>query len=83
MGRQPGAMHLTASQMDEEERVSTSAVTKSVAPRTSIGVRRNSCHVVVVLRSGAGGMPWRFKMLPTVWSLRVSPRLARAPTIRS
>jgi hypothetical protein len=30
-------------------------------------VRMNSFHVVVVLRVGAGGRPWRFRMLP-VWS---------------
>ena len=31
----------------------------------------NSFHVVVVFRSGAGGMPCRFRILPTVWSLSV------------
>ena len=46
--------------------VQTSAVKKSVATSTSMCVRMHSFHVVVFLRSGAGGMPWRFKMLPTV-----------------
>ena len=35
----------------------TSLVKKSVASKTSRWKRMNSCHVVVFLRSGAGGMP--------------------------
>ena len=45
--------------------------------------RMNSFHVVVFSRSGAGGMLWRFSMLPTVWSLTRYPRFAMAPAIRS
>src|SRR5262245_40486707 len=41
----------------------------------------DSFPVVVVLRSGAGGMPWRLSMFPTVWSLTVKPQLASAPAI--
>jgi hypothetical protein len=40
-------------------------------------------QVVAFLRSGAVGMSWRFRMLPTVWWLTSWPRLARAPAIRS
>jgi hypothetical protein len=45
--------------------------------------RMNSFRAVVVLRSGAGGVPWRFRILPTVWSPVVSPKLARTPAMRS
>ena len=43
----------------------------------------NSFHVVVRLRSGAGAMLCRRRMLPTVRSEIAWPRLASAPTIRS
>src|SRR5262245_10545899 len=33
-------------------------------------------HVVVRLRSGAGGIPWRRRTFPTVWSDTSNPRLA-------
>jgi hypothetical protein len=49
----------------------TSVVKKSVAMRTSMWIRMNSLQVVVVLRAGAGGIPWRLRMVPTVWSLIV------------
>ena len=45
--------------------------------------RMNSFHVVVFSRSGAGGILWRFSMLPTVWSLARYPRFAMAPAMRS
>ena len=45
--------------------------------------RMNSFQVVDFSRSGAGGMLWRFSMLPTVWSLTRYPRFAMAPAIRS
>jgi hypothetical protein len=35
--------------------------------------------MVVFLRFGARRRPWGLRMLPTVWSLMVYPRLARAP----
>ena len=38
---------------------------------------------MVWLRLGAGAIPCRFKMLPTVWSDTTYPTLASAPTIRS
>jgi hypothetical protein len=44
----------------------TPLVKKSVAIRMSMWVRRNSFQVVVFLRSGAGGIRWRFRMFPTV-----------------
>jgi hypothetical protein len=47
----------------------TSAVQKSVAMRMSLWIRINSLQVVVFFRPGAGGIPWRFKMFPTLWSL--------------
>src|ERR1019366_6075880 len=43
----------------------------------------NVAHVVVCLRSGAGGRPWRCRTLPTVCSETSCPRLASTPTIRS
>jgi hypothetical protein len=46
--------------------VQTSAVKKSVATSTSICVWMNSFQVVVVLRAGAGAMPWRLRILSTV-----------------
>src|SRR6185295_1350896 len=42
-----------------------------------------SLQETVWLRLGAGAIPCRFKMLPTVWSDTTDPRLASAPTIRS
>ena len=42
-------------------------------------VRMNSFHVVVVLRSGAGGRPWRLRMLPTVWSLIGVAQVGQGP----
>src|SRR5580704_13663460 len=42
-----------------------------------------SVQVVVRLRFGAGAMPCRRRMLPTVWSDTRCPKLPRAPTIRS
>ena len=68
-----------STEMDETEERShqqpqpfhISLVKKSVAPSTSICIRMNSRHVTVLLRSGAGGMPWRLRILPTVWSLIV------------
>jgi len=51
--------------------------------KSTVWIRMNSLQGVVVLRAGAGGRPWRLRMLPTVWSLTVYPRLARAPTMRS
>ena len=39
---------------------------KSVAPSTSRWLRMNSRQVTVFLRWGAGGRPWRLRMLPTV-----------------
>ena len=51
--------------------VSTSTVKKSVPARTALWARMNSFHVVVRLRSGAGGIPLRRRMFPTVSSDRV------------
>ena len=74
MGRDASHRDLSTPQMQEKQdvirheppSVHTSAVKKSVATKTSMCVRMNSFHVVVVLRSGAGAMPWRLRMLPTV-----------------
>ena len=49
--------------------VHSALVKKSVATRTSMWVLMNSCQVMVIFRSGAGGILWRLRMLPTVWSL--------------
>jgi hypothetical protein len=46
-------------------RVSTSAVKKSVPASSANWVRMNADQVVVRLRSGAGGTPWRGRTLPT------------------
>jgi hypothetical protein len=46
--------------------VQISLLKKSVAPSTAMWLSINSRHVTVFLRSGAGGMPWRLSMLPTV-----------------
>jgi hypothetical protein len=51
--------------------VHISLLKKSVAPSISMWMRMNSRQVMVFFRSGAGGMPWRLRMLPTVWSLIV------------
>src|SRR5579863_363539 len=49
-----------------------------------ISVRsNNSFQVVVFFLSGAGAKPFRCRIFPTVLSLSLYPRLARAPTIRS
>ena len=50
---------------------------------TSLCDRMNSFHVVVRLRSGAGAIWYRRKMLPTVWSEIRWPRFESAPTMRS
>jgi hypothetical protein len=44
----------------------TLLVKKSVTISISMWMRMNSRHVMVFFRSGAGAMPWRFRMLPTV-----------------
>src|SRR5271169_5973142 len=38
-----------------------------------------SFQLVVCFRLGAGGTPWRRRILPTVWSDSRWPRLAKAP----
>ena len=43
---------------------------------------RNSFQVVLRLRSGAGSMPLRFRMLATVPRARLCPRFDSAPMIR-
>ena len=48
-----------------------SLVKKSVALSTSMWIRTNSRQVTVFVRSGAGEMLCRLRMLPTVWSLTV------------
>jgi len=91
MRRDAGSVDFPAANVDEKQHVLRHEPTqrpdlsgKAVGGHQhSICVRINSRQVVVVLRSGAGGTPWRLRMLPTVWSLMVYPRLARAPTIRS
>jgi hypothetical protein len=44
----------------------TSVVKKPVALNTARWMRINSLQGRVFVRSGAGGMPWRLRMLPTV-----------------
>ena len=46
--------------------VHTSIVVKSIAPNTSQCDWMNVFHVVCRCRSGAGSIPWAFKMLPTI-----------------
>ena len=63
--------------------VSTSTVKKSAPASTSLCDRMNSFQVVVRLRSGAGAILYRRKMLPTVWSEIRWPQWASAPAMRS
>src|SRR5664280_138477 len=42
-----------------------------------------SFQLVVCFRLGAGWIPWRRRILPTVWSDSRWPILAKAPTMRS
>lgn len=56
---------------------------KSAPASTSMCDRMNSFQVVMRLRSGAGAMLCRRRILPTVWSVTSWPRLASAPAIRS
>ena len=62
--------------------VQTSTVKKSVATISSQCWVRNSRHVVLRLRSGAGSMPFRFRMFATVPRARVCPRFDSAPMMR-
>jgi hypothetical protein len=55
--------------MSSLNQLHTTLVKKSVAISISIWGPMHSRQVVVFLRSGAGGSPWRCKMFPTVWSL--------------
>jgi hypothetical protein len=63
-----------AFQMKEEQHIvghqarqlSTSTVKKSAPARTSLWTVIKSFHEVVWLRLGAGAMPWRRRMFPTV-----------------
>ena len=45
-------------------------IRERVPARTAMWARMNAFHVVVRLRSGAGGMPLRRRMFPTVSSDR-------------
>ena len=62
--------------------VQTSIVKKSAATINSQCCVRNSFQVVLRLRSGAGSMPLRFRMLATVPRARLCPRFDSAPMIR-
>src|ERR1700724_4401219 len=74
VNRHPGDIHPAALEMDEKQHVvghqpcsvSTSAVKKSVPASSAKWIRMNADQVVVRLRSGAGGTPWRRKTFPTV-----------------
>ncbi len=59
--------------------VQTSMVVKSMAARTSQWALRNACHVVSRFLFGAGLMPFSLRMLATVESEILWPRLASAP----
>ena len=54
------------SQRLDEPYIGISVLKKSVATKTSMCMRINSLQVVVLLRAGAGGIPCRLRMLPTV-----------------
>ena len=56
-------------------------VKKSVAIKDSQWACRNRCQVVFLPRTGAGSNPLRRRMLSTVESLTLNPRLSKAPTI--
>src|ERR1022692_4450644 len=60
----------------------TSVVKKSAASKVSQWACRNWCQLVDLPRSGAGSNPLRWRMLSTVESLTLNPRLASAPTMR-
>src|ERR1022692_4102582 len=60
----------------------TSVVKKSAASKVSQWACRNWCQLVDWPRSGAGSNPLRWRMLSTVESLTLNPRLASAPTMR-
>ena len=62
--------------------VHTSTVQKSVARICSQCRVRNSFHVVLRLRSGAGSIPCLFRILAIVLRANMGPTLARAPWIR-
>src|ERR1700716_1835769 len=70
----PGDIYPAALEMDEEQHVVGHQPTQrqhlcgeEVGPRNSARwVRMNAAHLIVRLRSGAGGRPWRRRTLPTV-----------------
>src|ERR1700731_5398999 len=73
MTRDPGDVHPAGLEMNEKQHVvtsprsvSTSAVKKSVPASSARWIRMKAGHVVVRLRSGAGGSAWRGRILPTV-----------------
>jgi len=70
---EPGDIHPAALEMDEEQHVVGHQTAqrqhlggKEVGPRQQRHMGPNAAHVVVRLRSGAGGRPWRRRTLPTV-----------------
>ena len=63
--------------------VQTSIVVKSTEARISQGACRKLFQVDCRFRSGAGSMPWAFRMLPTQMLEIRCPRLASAPWMRS
>src|ERR1022692_4428531 len=60
----------------------TSVVKKSAAIKVSQWLCRNWRQLVDLPRSGAGSNPVRKRMLSTVESLNLNPRLSKAPTMR-
>lgn len=56
---------------------------KSHAHRMSLCCLMELAQVVFLFLSPEGAMPFRLKMLPTVWSLILWPRLRMAPAMRS
>ena len=74
--RHAGYVHIATPDLDVEENVvrdspagvKTSAVKKSHAVRTSSCILMNSAHGMAGFLRGAGGIPLRCRMLPTVWS---------------
>ena len=74
MWRDPSDLNAMALKVDKEQHIIRDQPAqrqyfhreKSVPARTAMCARMKSVHVVVRFLAGAGGMPWRCKILPTV-----------------
>src|SRR5664280_1984319 len=91
MGRDSGQTNPSTLQLDKEQHVvGNQALERKHFHRKEIRSHQN-IHMSAdeifpagrMLSFGAGGTPYRRRILPTVWSDSLWPRLAKAPTMRS